>query len=271
MIAGIDETVYEHVASLPDHRRVLEAVLTFFRRDRPAIGAWVSGSVARGDADEYSDLDIGVCFRDEAALAAAWSHRWEWPIAPWFHRFDADHVRPHFVIYLFEPAVKADIALYGRGDLPPPEGGPYRVAWDDEAVLADWATRPAERVADWSQAVHEDERFWAWTYYCVRHVERGELYEIASELHWLRGIVEAWRARLAGEAEFSPRRAEARYDLTELAETFPRPERQELRRALLKLIELHERQRATIEADWRTSDAARRQIQAMVERLHGSG
>jgi len=88
------------------------------------IGAWLSGSAARGDADEYSDLDIGVCFGDPAARAAAWSHRWEWPIAPWFHRFDADHVRPYFVIYLFEEAVKADIALYVPDDLPPPEGGP---------------------------------------------------------------------------------------------------------------------------------------------------
>ena len=72
---------------------------------------------------------------------------------------------------------------------------------------------------------------------------------------------------MAGEPEFSARRAEARYDLTELAETFPRPERQELRRALLKLIELHERQRATIDADWQTTDAARRQIQTMVAGL----
>src|SRR5262245_66604850 len=125
----------------------------------------VAGSVVRGIADEHSDLDVCVFFADAESRERAWAERWSWDIAPWFHRFDADHVRPHFVIYLFEPAVKADIALYGRGDLPPPEGGPYRVAWDDEAVLAEWATRPAERVADWSPAVHEDERFWAWTDY----------------------------------------------------------------------------------------------------------
>ena len=220
-MAGIDEAVYAHVEALPDHRRVLEAVLAFFRKDPPAIGAWVAGSVARGDTDEYSDLDVGICFRDEPSRTAAWSHRWDWLIAPWFHRFDADHVRPYFVIYLFEgeepggTPVKADLALYLEEELPPPEGGPYRVAWDDEGLLSEWATRTGDRHADWALAPHEDERFWAWTFYCLQHVRRGEYYEIASELHWLRGIVEVLasaprRARAirppAGRAELRPRR-----------------------------------------------------------------
>lgn len=266
-MARVDPAVYEHVIALPEHRRVLEAILTFFRRDPPAIGAWVSGSLARGDTDEYSDLDVGICFRDEQSRSASWSHRWEWPIAPWFHRFDADHVRPYLVIYLFEPAVKADIALYVREDLPPAEGGPYRLAWDETGDVAEWASRPAALDAGWAAAPHEDERFWAWTYYCLRHVERGEYYEVASELWWLRRIVEAWRARLAGDPEFRYRRAERRYDLADLAETFPAPNRSSLKHALLKLIELHERQRASIDADWRTSDEARRRISAMVEAL----
>jgi predicted nucleotidyltransferase len=272
-LAGIDQAVYAHVEALPDHRRVLEAVLAFFRHDPPALGAWVSGSIARGDADEYSDLDIGICFRDEGARTAAWTQRWDWPIAPWFHRFDADHVRPYFVIYLFEPKeldgtpVKADIALYLADELPPPEGGPYLVAWDDAGRLGEWAVRTADREADWELAVHEDERFWAWTYYCLQHVRRGEYYEIASEFQWLRGIVEAWRARLAGQPEFSRRRAESQYDVADLAATFPAPNRKALKAALLKLIELHERQRAAIDAEWKTTDDARDRIRAMVEAL----
>jgi hypothetical protein len=264
---GIDGTVYEHVAALPDHRRVLEAVLTYFRGDPDATGGWVSGSLARGDTDEYSDLDVGVCFTDGRAREAAWGHRWDWQMAPWFHRFDADHVRPYFVIYLFEPGVKADIALYVRGDLPPPEGGPYSVAWDDTGELAEWAARRPEEEVDWSTAAHEDERFWAWTYYCLRHIQRGELYEVASELSWLRGIVESWRARLVGHPQFRYRRAEAHYDVAELAETFPAPNRKSLKAALLKLIELHERQRASVTAEWRTTEGARERIRGMVEAL----
>jgi hypothetical protein len=272
-VATVDRTVYEHVAALPDHGRVLEALLRYFRGDPDAVGAWVSGSLARGDVDEFSDLDVGVCFRDDRSREAAWGHRWDWPIAAWFHRFDADHVRPYFVIYLFDAAgeagtpVKADIALYVPEDLPPPEGGPYRLAWDDTGELASWAARRPEAAVDWSSAAHEDERFWAWTYYCLRHIQRGELYEVASELWWLRGIVEAWRARLMGHPEFRYRRAEAYYDVAELAETFPAPERKSLKGALLKLIDLHERQRTAVEADWRTTDGARRRIRGMVEAL----
>ena len=273
LLAGVDEAVYAHLEALPDHRRVLEAVLAFFRKDPPAVGAWVAGSVALGDTDEYSDLDVGICFRDEPSRAAAWSHRWDWPIAPWFHRFDADHVRPYFVVYLFEGAepagtpVKADLALYLEDELPPPEGGPFQVAWDDAGVLREWATRTADREADWALAPHEDERFWAWTFYCLQHVGRGEYYEIASELHWLRGIVEVWRARLTGRARFDVPRAEQNYDLADLAETFPAPNRKALKAALLKLIELHERQRAEIRAEWRTTEEARLRIRAMVEAL----
>jgi Nucleotidyltransferase domain len=263
----VDPGVYEGVRSLPDHKRVLKALLEFFEKDPDAVGAWVSGSIARGNADAYSDIDVGVCFRDDAARKAMWSHRWEWPIAPWFHRFDADHVRPYFVIYFFEPAVKADIALYVDEELPPPEGGPYRIGWDRLGHLSAWAARQSDRNADWTLAVHEDERFWAWTYYCLRHVDRGEYYEVASELHWLRGIVEAWRAREAGHPAFSYRRAESHYDVADLADTFPRPDRQELKRALLRLIELHERQRAAVDAKWATTDAARARIRAMVEAL----
>lgn len=269
----IDPAVYEHVAALPDHRRVLEALLGSFRDDPAAVAAWVSGSLASGRTDEFSDLDVGICLRDEPTRAAAWEGRWEWDIAPWFHRLDADHVRPYFVIYFYDAAdedgtsVKADIALYVPEDLPPPEGGPYRLAWDDTGELAEWAARRADSALDWSLAAHEDARFWAWTYYSLRHIQRGELYEVASELAWLRGIVERWRARLVGHPEFRYRRAEAHYDVSELAETFAAPDRRSLKQALLKLIELHERQRSTLDADWYTSEGARRRIRSMVEAL----
>jgi hypothetical protein len=219
--------------------------------------------------DEESDLDVGVCFGDEAAREAAWERRWEWDIAPWFLRFDADHVKPYFVIYLYDPKVKVDISLHTPNDLPAPEGGPYVLAWDDTGRLADWAAVavPPPPEVDWSTAVHEDERFWAWLVYSLQHVRRGEYYSIAGDFPYLRDVVEQWAARLAGQPRFSIRRAERRLDTAELAELFPRPERNELKRALLKLIELHERQRAQVDADWRTSDEARSRITAWIEEL----
>jgi predicted nucleotidyltransferase len=259
--------VFRHVEGLPEHRRVLAAVFDFFRPQAP--GAWVSGSVASGGMDAESDLDVGILFANEASREAAWARRWDWQIAPWFHRFDADHVRPYFVIYLFDPRVKTDIPLYTPGDLPAPAGGPYVLAWDDTGWLATWAARavPGDEVPDWAPAVHEEERFWAWLVYSVQHVRRGEYYSIASDFWYLRDIVEQWQARLEGRPRFAIRRAERLGETRELAELFPRPERADLKRALLRLVDLHDRQRAQLELPWRTSEDGRRRIRRWVQEL----
>jgi predicted nucleotidyltransferase len=264
---AVSSAAFAHVQGLPDHRRVLEAVLAHFRPS--AVGAWVSGSVARGGMDEESDVDVGICFGSEAERQAAWEMRQDWEIAPWFHRFDADHVKPFFVIYLFSPKVKTDIPLYTLDNLPAPDGGPYVLAWDDTGRLREWAKAavPAGDPVDWSPAIHEEERFWAWLVYSLQHVRRGELYSTASDFAALRDIVEQWHARLDGRSRFSTRRAEQLGDTSELAELFPRPEHGSLKHALLKLIAIHDRQRAELDLPWRTAEAARERIRRWVEEL----
>lgn len=266
-MGDVRESVYTPMAELPEHGRVLNAVLDFFRPR--AVGAFVSGSVARGGMDEESDLDIGVVLPDATARDAVWAERWDWEIAPWFHRFDADHVKPYFVIYLYEPRIKADISLYTPDELPDAEGGPYVVAWDDAGRLDDWARSavPAQQDVDWSPAVHEEERFWAWVVYCVQHVRRGEYYSIAADFESLRDIVEQWQARLAGHPAFTVRRTESLFDTAELAQLFPTPDRADLKRALLKLIELHDHLRAQLDLPWRTTEPARERIRHWVTAL----
>lgn len=266
-MGDVRERAYAHVAELPEHRRVLGAVLDFFRPR--ALGAFVSGSVARGGMDEESDLDIGIVLPDASVRDSVWAERWDWEIAPWFHRFDADHVKPYFVIYLYEPRIKADICLYTPDELPHADGGPYAIAWDDAGYLEDWAKSavPTERTVDWSSAVHEEERFWAWVVYCVQHVRRGEYYAIAADFEPLRDIVEQWHARLAGRPAFPIRRTESLFDTTDLAQLFPAPNRADLKRALLKLIDLHDSQRARLNLPWRTTETARNRIRHWVTQL----
>ena len=219
--------------------------------------------------DAESDLDVGICFATDAEREAAWGERWHWEIAPWFHRFDADHVRPYFVIYLFEPKVKTDIPLYTLDDLPSPEGGPYVLAWDDAGTLTAWAASavPPRLEVDWAPAVHEEERLWAWLVYSLQHVRRGEYYSIAADFFFLRDVVEQWEARLSGLPRFAVRRAEHTLDTSELAELFPRPERGDLARALRRLVEIHDRQRARLDLPWRTSEGARARIRSWIADL----
>jgi hypothetical protein len=234
----------------------------------------VSGSLARGAVDEFSDLDVAVFFRDEASRDEAWAARWEWDLGSWFHRFDADHVRPHFVIYLFEPGIKTDIPLNLVTDPPTPAGAPYEVLWDETGDVTRWVEAAnagkVDLPPDWSEAAHEDERIWAWIYYCILHIRRGEYYDVASDFHMLRAVVEAWHARLAGAGYFDVRRVHEREPETvaAFADLFPRPEREALKRGLLTLIDLHERQRGQIDwVEWRTSPEGRERIKRCVDEL----
>ena len=264
----------ESSSLLSSHREVLDRVSGFFRGRPGVVGIALSGSVARGGMDEHSDLDVDVFFADAASREQTWADRWDWDIAPWFHRFDADHVRPYFVIYLFEPGVKTDLPLLLVSDDPEPGGAPYEVVWDRTGDVTRWVEASnsgcVELPPDWSDAAHEDERLWAWLYYCLLHMRRGEYYDIACDFHMLRNVVETWHARLAGRPFFEVRRVHEREPetMSEFADLFPRPERESLRRGLLKLIDLHERQREQVSGvEWRTRPEGRERIRRWIEEL----
>jgi predicted nucleotidyltransferase len=259
-------------SSLPSElQAALDRVEAFFRGYPGVVGMYVAGSIASRLADEHSDLDVGVFFADEDARERAWAERWEWDLGPWFHRFDADHVRPYFIIYLLEPGVKVDIPLNTVDYEPTPAGAPYDVLWDETGDVTRWVDAAnsgrIELPPDWSEGVHEEEQLWAWLFYGLLHMRRGEYYDLAYEFHVLRNLVETWHARLQGESFFRIRRVPADV-VREFAELFPRPEREPLKRAILTLIEIHERQRAEIDwLEWKTSPHTRERIKRWVEEL----
>ena len=252
---------------LPEHERLLEAILSFFQGVPGAVGAFLGGSNVRGGMDEHSDLDVGIVFADAAARDAAWARRREWEIAPWLHTYDADHIRPCFAYFLFEPGIVAELPLYTVGEVPEARwGGPYLVVWDETGALEGQLQRavidaPAEDL------VKQDEQFWAWTLHGVKQARRGEWYSVATGFVVMRELVEAWDARLHGEPRFDVRRLEQRRDPGRLAELFPAPTRDDLKRALGTLIEVHEEQRARLDAAWATTEAMRDYVLEEVERI----
>lgn len=265
------------LGKLPEHSRVLKAIAERFdgSPQRP-IGCFVSGSVARDDMDPQSDIDIGFVYADSGARDAEWDTRWEWDIAPWFHRFDADHIKPHFVIYLFNPDIKADISLYVEDDLPPVEGAPYRIVWDDSGVLGKWnemiqaQSLPAP---DWSQADHEDERFWAWSFYLYAHLKRGEYYGCARDFQMLMNIVETWTARLEGYSVFEPRWAERVYGQSAYIGCygFPKPTFLSLKESLQTIVLRYGILRKFVTkrcaVEWKTEASGIRRIQDLISSL----
>jgi predicted nucleotidyltransferase len=272
----MDRFKIEATKHLPDHELVLQAMLDFFYRVPGVIGCFLSGSMATGEMDEDSDLDLGIVFDGTEKRNSIWRKRWKWEIADWFHRFDADHIKPYFVIYLYEPQIKADINLYLKDDLPSVEGGPYAIVWDHQGVLDIWIKNQPEPVPsnpNWDAVVHEDERFWAWAFYVYGHIHRGEYYHIADEFKALRNIVEQWSARLGGHTNFGTRHLENQgyakrlfdYDL------FPKPEIESLKVSMLDLIDLQiilrEEIKRKIGIHWKTNDKAIRKITMLIRGL----
>ena len=250
---------------LRDHDSVLRALFQFFSDTPGVIGCYLSGSTVTGCMDEDSDLDIGVVYGSASERKAAWETRWDWEIAPWFHRMDADHIKPYFVIYFFEPQIKADINLYIAEDLPPYEGGPYEIVWDDTGALEGWQdglTEPQDSPHDWREVVHEDERFWAWIFYLYSHVHRGEYYHSAYEFPAIRDILEKWAARLGGYSFFNSRHLEDHAYADQLKENdlFPKPDRESMRVSMLDAIQVQLSLRRKIAKEpgitWNTTDDA---------------
>ena len=280
-------TVLDTVTELPSQKNVLHSLLHYFKEEG-AVAAFVSGSTATGGMDTFSDIDLGVVCKDDKTLSDFWQRRWSWDFLPWGHRFDADHIKGHFVIYFFEALgddeaqfVKADVCFYTTETLPPHAGAPYRVLWDETGRLDKWASvanETTESKPNWDNVNHEDERFWAWLVYLMLHAYRGELYEVADSFSMVRNVTMNWYARLAGDEYFNPRRLEERASVDELTQfyhCFPMPSRQSIGRACLSLIDLHKDLREKVAQEtgkqsdefWKTSDGFCAQVTKMAQEL----
>ena len=266
----------EATSNFSEHDKVLQVILGFFYDIPGVVGCFLSGSMATNEMDEDSDIDIGIVFQSADDRERNWQRRWEWEITSWFHRFDADHIKPYFVIYFYEPQIQADINLYVEKDLPPVEGGPYTVVWDQKGVLKNWTktqSKLKKSTSSWQAVVHEDERFWAWSFYVYRHLHRGEYYHIAYAFSELRDIVEKWVARLAGYSRFDTRRLEKKAFGRELLEydLFPKPILESLKGSMVDLIEIQLMMRKRIEEEygikWKTTDDAIEKISKLISSL----
>ncbi|MDQ3660185.1 MAG: nucleotidyltransferase domain-containing protein [Actinomycetota bacterium] len=228
---------------LPLHRAKLEAAGTFTRTMPGIIGLVVSGSLATGTVDVYSDLDLKIVTRDELH-DAAFEQRDELveacgaPVA----RFSAEHVgHPDMLIVLYDDLVHIDFYLVRLGELSTKNGGmPSWVVWSRDDGIAAALSGPADAARvdlAWIEA-----RMWTWVWYTHSKILRGELYEALDALQYLRGnVLFALLAETSGVRPYGSRRAEQHVgELGPLfARTVPPLERDSLMDALRATVELY--------------------------------
>ncbi|MBA2367232.1 MAG: nucleotidyltransferase domain-containing protein [Actinobacteria bacterium] len=195
---------------LPLHKAKLEAASEFTRTMPGVIGLVVSGSLATGTADAYSDLDLKIVTRDELHGEAA-KHRdglidaCGVPVA----RFTAEHVgHPGMLIVLYNDLVHIDFYLVRLGELSAKNGGLASwVTWSEEDDIPVALSGPADATSvdlTWIEA-----RMWTWVWYTHSKILRGELYEALDALQYLRGnVLFALLAETSGVRPYGSRRAE---------------------------------------------------------------
>jgi predicted nucleotidyltransferase len=169
---------------------VVRPLLAICEADERFLGVSVNGSMAAGASDEFSDLDLVIVCRDGfedevvaggAELAAR--------LGPLLASFTAEHVgAPELLIGLYGPPLRhVDLKFVPLSGLANRvEDGV--VLWDRTGEVASaFAAAPAVWPAPELQWI--EDRFWIWVHYLAVKIGRGELFESADGLGFLRAAV----------------------------------------------------------------------------------
>jgi predicted nucleotidyltransferase len=120
----------------PHHLQVvIDRFVAACQADERVVAAFLGGSYARGTADAYSDLDLGLITTDEAyedffAGREAFIRLLGEPV------FLEDFDLPNIVFFIFPDGTEAELALGRESQFDHIHGGPYRVLLDKKRLLA---------------------------------------------------------------------------------------------------------------------------------------
>jgi len=153
-------------------------------QEQDIVACFLAGSYGRKQHDGYSDLDVGLVFRDESRREAAWQDRSHFArsVLPYISAksFDAIHVRPYLHIALYANGAKVDFRYETQESLEPNP-------WDrDLQILKDqdgWCERfsassaarsyPQPQIST-AELEKIDSRFWVMFWDALRLLLRGD-------------------------------------------------------------------------------------------------
>ncbi|MGH3148376.1 MAG: aminoglycoside 6-adenylyltransferase [Rubrobacter sp.] len=180
---------------LPQHRWLLERAVACFQDDDRVLGLVLGGSLARGGADFYSDVDLYVVVRDESFDAAfaerdAVARAIGSPLFSFTVEPVPDGSRDYIVTY--PGPIKLDLMYHRESEMEPGlkwDGRP--VLKDDSGFLATVVSRSAgsrPSRPDPEDLVELEQKFWTWCWYAFGKISRGELWEALDRLHAIRSL-----------------------------------------------------------------------------------
>jgi hypothetical protein len=175
---------------LPHLSAKLEAIAVASAAVDEIVGMEVSGSVATGTTDMFSDLDTKFVLEDASferadtvldSLVRAGGDA----VAV----FSGEHAGvPGLWIVLYDDLTHVDFHLLELSSYPGPGSGPdHLIVWERDDQLSN-------RLAGWSptrtsQLEWYEARMWTWIWYTQTKILRGELYEAIDAIQFLRNSV----------------------------------------------------------------------------------
>jgi predicted nucleotidyltransferase len=227
------------------HTRFLHDALARIRQDARVAGVAITGSLAGGDPDDYSDVDLIVVVDDEPydtvmAQRLPLIGSWTSLVAG----FTGEHVgEPRLIITLVgPPLLHVDFKFVRVCDFAERTEDP-EILWDRDGVLAGALARRPPTASPLDLQWIED-RFWIWVHYGATKLGRGELFETIGFLGYLREtVLGPLAARRAGAVPRGVRHIEtvAPEEARDLRATLCGYDRREAGEALLACVELYRR------------------------------
>ncbi len=225
------------------HARFLGDALPRIQQDSRVAGVAMAGSIARGNPDIYSDVDLIVVVDDEA-FDAVMKERltligsWTALVAG----FTGEHVgEPRLIITLVgPPLLHVDFKFVRASEFAERIEDPD-ILWDRDGSLAACLAAHPLAAAQYDQQWIED-RFWIWVHYGATKLGRGELFEVIGFLGYLREtVLGPLAARRVGASPRGVRHLEsiAPDEARELQETLCGYDRHDAGRALLAGVKLY--------------------------------
>jgi Streptomycin adenylyltransferase/Nucleotidyltransferase domain len=169
------------------HRVVLDLFVVACQADERVVAAFLNGSFARGAADEYSDLDLGVITTDSGyddfrSGCEAFVRQLGEPL------FLEDFDLPDAVFFILPGCIEAEIWLGREDRLQQFPGGPYTVLLDKNGVLSEPV---AEGESPRDRQVETLRRAVYWFWHDLSHftaaMGRGQLWWAYGQLEEVRG------------------------------------------------------------------------------------
>ena len=186
----------KYPSTLPTaHQQLLSDIIRVLSADKriDAIGA--SGSFARNNMDQYSDLDLVIAI-EPAFVDAMMAERFELvnAVPGYIQGFTGEHVgEPRLIIALYElpnsnpSLVHVDFKFVSLTDAAQRVDN-TQVIWERSSSLSD-IYASTEYAYPQPDCQWIENRFWIWVHYGAGKIARGEYFEALEFLSFLRTVV----------------------------------------------------------------------------------